>query len=248
MTSERRRQRRQPPTRNVVLGGTSEEERGRLPPVATSLHVGRAPPLTPSSHRGLAVSLPRAYPPRDEFSLATPRGKHPPISSLPSQCRLSLTLSQSHARVRARAYHPSLFLRTPSRSWRSCKTPVHHRRHYPTTGFPATNQTPRLSSPIVAEAPSRARYQPAAIPTATTESRRFSASQPSDSPPRHATPRAACVSAPRFPKPASERNLIARPSHRKSSARRDHARRRVDRVHPLPGFRLFQSYISTRGD
>lgn len=109
--------------------------------------------------------------------------------------------------------------------------PVHHCRHYPTTEFSATN-TP-LGPLTLRRAPSRARYQPAAIPTATTESRdrpRVVGSPPVSHPTRrHATPRRAqrvflCIA---FQKPASVRSLIARPSYRKSSARRNLARLRT---------------------
>lgn len=107
---------------------------------------------------------------------------------------------------------------------------LHRRHHYPTTGFLATD-TP-LGPLTLRRAPSRARYQPAAIPTATTESRdrpRVVGSPPVSHPTRrHATPRRAqrvflCIA---FQKLASVRSLVARPSYRKSSARCNLARLR----------------------
>lgn len=181
-----------------ALAGTSEEERERLPPVATSLRGSGGQPR--SSHLGRAVSFSRVSPPRGEFSPANPtRGNHP-RDLFPSLIR-QRCLSPSRSAVSiplAVSPSPSLVL---------------HRRHrYPTTGFLATN-TP-LGPLTLRRAPSRARYQPAAIPTATTESRdrpRVVGSPPVSHPTRrHATPRRAqrvflCIA---FQKLASARSLV----------------------------------------
>lgn len=182
---------------------------------------GRQPP---SNHLGCAVSLSRVSPPRGEFSPATPRGNHP-RDLFPSLVHQRCLFPSRTAVFIPLVVSPSLSLNGRT------KPPVHHRRHYPTTEFSATN-TP-LGPLTLRRAPSRARYQPAAIPTATTESRdrpRVVGSPPVSHPTRrHATPRRAqrvflCIA---FQKPASVRSLIARPSYRKSSARRNLARLRT---------------------
>lgn len=171
-----------------------------------------------SNHLGCAISVSRVSPPRGEFSPATPRGNHPrDLSSLLSSASV----------VSFPPVPPSPFPLAVSPS----PSLVLHRRHrYPTTGFLATD-TP-LGPLTLRRAPSRARYQPAAIPTATTESRdrpRVVGSPPVSHPTRrHATPRRAqrvflCIA---FQKLASARSLVARPSYRKSSARCNLARLR----------------------
>lgn len=179
----------------------------------------------PSNHLGCTVFLLRVSPLRGEFSPATPRGNHP-RDLYPSPIRQRYLFPFRTAVSIPLAISPS-----PSPDGTYETPPVHHRRHYPTTGLPSTD-TP-LEPLTLRRAPSRARYQPAAIPTATTESRdrpRVVGSPPVSYPTRrHATPRRAqrvflCIA---FQKLASVRSLITRSSYRKSSARRDLARLRT---------------------
>jgi len=156
---------------------------------------GRQPP---SNYLGRAVFFSRVSPPRGEFSPATPRGNHPhdPLPfSHPPALSLSLLFLRHHLSLAVSPALP-LFRRTKPPS-----PPVHHRRHYPTIGFPTINHPPRTPYPPPSTLPR-------ALPASSdphghdreprpTESCRFSASQPSDSPPRHAA-RSVCFSASRF--------------------------------------------------
>lgn len=190
MTSERRRQRRQPPTRNVVHGSRRYLRRRERTAAACCYFATRrvGNPLQTTS---ATPSSSYAYLRYEANSLPQPHAVTiPAISSLlPSASVISFPFvppspSPSQSRPLSRLIR---YVRNP---------PVHHRRHYPTTGFPSTD-TP-LEPLTLRGAPSRARYQPAAIPTATTESRdrpRVVGSPPVSYPTRrHATPRAACVS------------------------------------------------------
>lgn len=150
---------------------------------------GRQPP---SNYLGRAVFFSRVSPPRGEFSPATPRGNHshnPLPFSHPPALFLSLLFLRHHLSLAVSPF-PSFDVRNlPPLPFTIAATTL-------PSGFqPST--TP-LGPLTLRRAPSRARYQPAAIPTATTESRdrpRVVGSPPVSHPTRrHATPRAACVS------------------------------------------------------
>lgn len=200
--------------------GTSEEERGRLPPVATSLHVGRElPPRITSAVDCLLL----AYVYRGASSLLQPHAVTTPRAPL---LPLTLSLSLSFSLV-------SSLCRPAAR--RSRETPVHHRRRYPTTRFPATNP-PRLSRPLPSHPPARVTSQqrsPRPRPRAETD-RESSALRQSAirlaATLRHAA-RCVCFCT-AFSKPASERNLIARAPRRVVNHWRSAISRAVSRVHP----------------
>jgi len=151
----------------------------------------------PLSDAAVAASLSSPLPPPLPPSLPTSR-RHPVLPcyltlSPPLSLSLSLSLSPSLSLALARSLSLSLLL-----AWHSCERPrftisaplPYHR------GF--QQPTPPRTPCPVPSAPSRARYQPAAIPTATTESRdrpRVVGFPPVSHPTRrHATPRRAlCV-------------------------------------------------------
>lgn len=151
-----------------------------------------------------ALSPSRAYLRHEANSLPQPHAVTTLAISLPFSHPPALSPSLPFRRLhspRSLSPSPSLVL--------------HRRRHYPTTGFLATNTPPRTPYPPPSTLP-------CALPASSdphghdreprpTESCRLSASQPSDSPPRHATPRAACVSLHRVSK-ACEREKPCRAS------------------------------------
>lgn len=182
-------------------------------------HLGRVLSSSRACLRHEANSLPQPH-------AATVLPSPPPFTLLQRQRRL-FPFRIAVSVPPAISPYPSLDGRT--------KPPVHHRRRCPTTGFPATD-TP-LEPLTLRRAPSRARYQPAAIPTATTESRdrpRVVGSPPVSHPTRrHATPRRAqrvflCIA---FLKPASVRSLITRVP-RTVNHRRGAISRGFERVQP----------------
>lgn len=187
-----------------MLDGSSEEERERTAAACcyfTTRRTGN--PSTTSALRCLPFA--RIY--HGTNSLSRPHAVTTPRSPLSSTLSFSLirqpvvllSLALCLLLTHAARFHPSP---PPFRSRRSCETPVHHhrcrrrrrrRRCYP---LPPGFQQPTPLDPLALyQAPSRARYQPAAIPTATTESRdrpRVVGSPPVSHPTRrHATPRRA---------------------------------------------------------
>lgn len=176
-------------------------------------------------------------------------GEHP--LPLPSSSHFDHAVSVSNA---SRGYSRALSLATPRGIQPRDLLPTprspasslsRHRLALPFTiaavTLPPGSSNPPRTPRSLSSAPSRARYQPAAIPTAESRDRPRVVGSPPVSHPtrRHVTPRRAlrvflCIA---FSELASERSLIARSSYRKSSARRDLARLRA-RATPS-GCRLF---------
>ena len=172
-------------------------------------------PLLPTTRGETERERPLLQPRAEIVHLVSPWFRS---STPPSFLRFSVPARSTRLGSTFHFYQPPVFLSLleisaslsypPSRSvlrlsdrfslrW-SCRPDVrHHRCRYPTTDFERPTPTASTSSPPLAfwRAPSRACYQPAAIPTATTENRdrtRVVGSPPVSHPTRrYATPRRA---------------------------------------------------------